>query len=177
VSFFAFIAQYYAERLHAYEQLDFMQCSEAALLDIAGEASALQKYLTDIAEEGYTITVNRLVTQTDAFNRLQRFLSTVLAHLGGPSARERFYLFPERIVLPQLTTETFTGGETFELQAYLDQLDYLADAPVDIAPCFDDAQQCRMRPTFYTWRFCEGCAARSATRASCTPRWKTRPAC
>ena len=32
-------------------------------------------------------------------------------------------------------------------------------------------------PTFYTWCFCEGCAARSATRASCTPRWKTRPAC
>jgi len=141
VSFFAFIAQYYAERLHAYEQLDFMQCSEAALLDIAGEASALQKYLTDIAEEGYTITVNRLVTQTDAFNRLQRFLSTVLAHLGGPSARERFYLFPERIALPQLTAETFAGGATFELQAYLDHLDHLSDDPVDIAPCFDEAQQ------------------------------------
>jgi hypothetical protein len=107
VSFVAFVAQYYAERLHWYEHLDLTRCAEAALLDIAGEASALQKYLTDIAEEGYTITVNRLVRQTDALNRLQQFLSTVLAHLEGPSARERFYLFPKLTPLPQLTTETF----------------------------------------------------------------------
>src|SRR5215475_13398998 len=106
VYFFAFIAQYYAERLHVYEELDLTQCSEVALLDIAGEASALQKYLSDISEEGYTITVNRLVRQTDAVNRLQQFLSTALAHLGGPSAREHFYLFPELIALPQLTTGT-----------------------------------------------------------------------
>src|SRR5262245_53279171 len=143
VSFFAFIAQYYTERLHVYEQLDLTRYSAAALLDIAGEASALQKYLTDIAEEGYTITVNRLVRQTDAVNRLQQFLSTMLAHLGGPSARECFYLFPELIPLPQITTETFAGGATFELQAYLDHLDYLSDNPEDIAPCFDDAHQCQ----------------------------------
>jgi hypothetical protein len=141
VSFFAFIAQYYAERLHVYEQLDLTQCSATALLDAAGEASALHKYLTDIAEEGYTITVNRLVRQTDAVNRLQRFLSTVLAHLEGPSARERFYLFPDVIPLPQLTTATFVGGATFELQAYLDQLDHLSNDPVDIAPCFEQANQ------------------------------------
>jgi hypothetical protein len=134
VSFFAFIAHYYAERLRLYEQLDLTQCSEVALLDIAGEASALQKYLTDIAEEGYTITVNRLVRQTDAVNRLQQFLSTVLAHLGGPSAREHFYLFPELIALPQLTTGTFAGGVTWELHAYLDQLDHLSDAPVELLP-------------------------------------------
>jgi hypothetical protein len=143
VSFFAFIAQYYAERLHFYEQLDLTRCSEAALLNIAGEASALHKYLTDISEEGYTITVNRLVRQTDALTRLQRFLSTVLAHLGGPSARERFYLFPDPIPLPQFTTEMFAGGATFELQAYLDQLDYQSDQAVDITYCFDDAQQCQ----------------------------------
>ena len=135
MSFFAFIAQYYAERLHYYKGLDLAHCPEAALLDIAGEASALHKYLTDIVEEGYTITVNRLVRQTDALNRLQRFLSTVLAHLGGPSARERFYLFPDLIPLPQLTTETFAGGATFELQAYLDRLDHLSDDPVDIGHC------------------------------------------
>ena len=137
MSFFAFITHYYAERLHFYEQLDLTRCAETALLDIAGEASALQKYLTDIAEEGYTITVNRLVRQTDAVNRLQQFLSTVLAHLGGPSAREHFYLFPELIALPQLTTGTFAGGVTWELQAYLDQLDHQADEAVDIAPCFE----------------------------------------
>jgi hypothetical protein len=141
VSFVAFVAQYYAERLHWYEHLDLTRCAEAALLDIAGEASALHKFLIDILEEGYTITVNRLIEQTDAFNRLQGFLSTVLPYLGGPSARERFYLCPDLIPLPQLTTETFAGGAIFELQAYLDHLEHLLDAPVDITPCFDSASQ------------------------------------
>ena len=141
MSFFAFVAQYYEERLHFYERLDLTRCSEAELLDIAGEASALHKFLTDILEEGYTTTVNRLVGQTDAINRLQQFLSTVLQHLGGPSERERFYLFPDLIPLPQLTTETFAGGATFELQAYLDRLDHQSDQPVDIAPCFEHADQ------------------------------------
>jgi hypothetical protein len=141
VSFFAFVAQYYAERLHAYEHLDLKQCSEAELLDVAGEASALHKFLTDILEEGYTTTVNRLVGQTDAMHRLQRFLSTVLHVLGPPSERERFYLFPDLIPLPQLTTETFAGGVTWELQAYLDDLDHQSDQAVDIAPCFERASQ------------------------------------
>jgi hypothetical protein len=48
VSFSAFIAQYYEERLHAYERLDLARCAEAELLDIAGEASALHKFLTDL---------------------------------------------------------------------------------------------------------------------------------
>jgi hypothetical protein len=141
VSFFAFVAQYYEERLHFYERLDLTRCAETALLDIAGEASALHKFLIDILEEGYTTTVNRLVGQTDALNRLQQFLSTVLPQLGGLSERERFYLFPDLIPLPQLTTETFAGGVTFELQAYLDHLDHLSDGPVDIAPCFESAAQ------------------------------------
>jgi hypothetical protein len=141
VSFFAFVAQYYEERLHWYEHLDLTRCSEAELLDIAGEASALHKFLTDILEEGYTTTINRLVGQTNAMHRLQQFLSTVLPHLGGPSERERFYLFPEVIPLPQLTTETFAGGATCELQVYLDRLDHLSDDPVDLAPCFESADQ------------------------------------
>jgi hypothetical protein len=86
VSFFVFVAQYYEERLHWYEHLDLTRCAETALLDVAGEASALHKFLTDILEEGYTTTVNRLVEQTDAFNRLQRFLSTVLPPLHPPAA-------------------------------------------------------------------------------------------
>ena len=141
MSFVAFVAQYYAERLHWYERLDLTRYTETALLDVAGEASALHKFLIDILEEGYTTTVNRLVGQTDAINRLQRFLSTVLQHLGGPSERERFYLFPDLIPLPQLTTETFAGGAMFELQAYLDRLDHLSDDPVDIAPCFEHVDQ------------------------------------
>jgi hypothetical protein len=141
VSFFAFVAQYYEERLQFYERLDLTRCSEAVLLDIAGEASALHKFLTDILEEGYTTTVKRLVGQTDAFNRLQQFLSTVLPYLGGPSERERFYLFPDLIPLPQLSTETFAGGTTFELQAYLNLLDYQSDDPVDITYCFEHAEQ------------------------------------
>ena len=112
MSFFTFVAQYYVERLHVYEQLDLTRCSEAQLLNIAEEASALHKFLTDILEEGYTATVDRFVGQTNAMNRLQRFLSTVLPQLGEPSERERFYLFPELIPLPQLTPEAFTGGRT-----------------------------------------------------------------
>jgi len=54
VSFIAFVTQYYAERLHAYEQLDLTRCADVALLDAAGEATALHKFLTDIVEEGYT---------------------------------------------------------------------------------------------------------------------------
>ena len=141
MSFVAFVAQYYAERLHWYERLDLTRCTETALLDIAGEASALHKFLIDILEEGYTTTVNRLVGQTDALNRLQQFLSTVLSHLGGPSERERFYLFPDLISLPHLTSETFAGGAIFELQAYLDSLTHLSDDPVDIASCFESAHQ------------------------------------
>jgi hypothetical protein len=141
VSFVAFVAQYYAERLHWYEHLNLTRCAEVALLDIAGEASALHKFLIDILEEGYTTTVNRLVEQTNAMHRLQQFLSTVLPHLGSPSERERFYLFPDLIPLPQLTTETFTGGVTYELQAYLDRLDHLADQAVDITHCFESAHQ------------------------------------
>jgi hypothetical protein len=141
VSFVAFIAPYYEERLHFYERLDLTRCPEAELLDVAGAASALHKFLTDILEEGYTNTVDRLVGQTDALNRLQRFLAIVLLHLGGPSKRERFYPFPNLLSLPQLTTETFAGGVTWELQAYLDRLDHRSDGPVDIAPCFECADQ------------------------------------
>jgi hypothetical protein len=141
MSFSAFVAQYYAERLHFYECLDLGRCPEATLLDVAEEASALHKFLTDILEEGYTATVNRLVGQTDALNRLQRFLSTVLQHLEGASERERFYLFRDLIPLPQLTTETFAGGEPVELQAYLNHLDHLSDDPVDIVSCFEHADQ------------------------------------
>jgi hypothetical protein len=141
VSFVAFVTQYYTERLHAYEHLDLKRYSEAELLDVAGEASALHKFLTDILEEGYTTTVNRLVGQINAMHRLQRFLSTVLRHLGEPSERERFYLFPDPIPLPPLTTETFAGGATFELQAYLDRLDHQANQAVDITLYFECADQ------------------------------------
>lgn len=65
----------------------------------------------------------------------------VLRQLGGPSARERFYLFPELIPLPQLTTETCAGGVTFELPAYLAYLEHQSDQAVDLAPCFESASQ------------------------------------
>ena len=51
MSFFTFVAQYYVERLHVYEHLDLTRCSAAQLLGVAGEASALHKFLTDIVEE------------------------------------------------------------------------------------------------------------------------------
>ena len=77
----AFRNQYYQERLAFYEGLDLSQVSETELLDVAGEASALQKFLTDILEEGYAGAVHRLVAQTDAVNRLQRFLSAARANI------------------------------------------------------------------------------------------------
>ena len=90
----------------------FYQKLGAELLEIAGEASALHKFLTDILEEGYTATVNRLIEQTDAMHRLQRFLSIVLPRLGGPSERERFYLFPDLIPLPQVTPNFRRGMQS-----------------------------------------------------------------
>ena len=83
------------ERLAFYESLYLGQLSETELIDVAGEASSLHKFLIDIMEEGYTAAVNQLIAQTDAMNRLQRFLSTVLHVLGPPSERERFYLYPD----------------------------------------------------------------------------------
>ena len=143
MSFSVFRNQYYQERLGVYESLDLERLSETELIDVAGEASSLHKFLTDIIEEGYAAVVNQLVAQTDAMNRLQRFLSTVLHALGPPSERERFYLFPESTPLERITTESFEGGKTFELHAYLDDLDQPSDCAVDITPCFDTAQQMR----------------------------------
>jgi hypothetical protein len=141
VSFSVFKNQYYQERLAFYESLDLAHCSETELIDVAGEASSLHKFLIDIFEEGYTATVNQLVEQTDAINRLKRFLATVLHLLGPPSERKRFYLFPESTSLERITTESFEGGKTFELHAYFDYIDQLSDGDVDIAHCFDTAQQ------------------------------------
>lgn len=141
MSFSVFRNQYYQERLTFYESLDLGRLSETELIDVAGEASSLHKFLTDILEEGYVTAVNQLVAQTDAMHRLQRFLSTVLHVLGPPSERERFYLFPESMALDRITTESFEGGKTFELPAYLDDLDQLSDRVVDIVQCFDTAQQ------------------------------------
>ena len=143
MSFSVFRNQYYQERLGVYESLDLERLSETELIDVAGEASSLHKFLTDIIEEGYAAVVNQLVAQTDAMNRLQRFLSTVLHALGPPSERERFYLFPESTPLERIATESFEGGKTFELHAYLDDLDQPSDCAVDITPCFDTAQQMR----------------------------------
>jgi hypothetical protein len=141
VSSSVFRNQYYQERLAFYKSLDLAHCSETELIDVAGEVSSLHKFLTDIIEEGYTATVNQLVEQMDALNRLQRFLTTVLHLLGPQSERERFYLFPESTPQEWITTASFEGGETFELHAYLDQLDRLSECEVDVAYCFDNAQQ------------------------------------
>jgi hypothetical protein len=61
VSSSAFRHRYYQERLAFYESLDLRQVSETELLAVAGEASSLQKFLTDILEEGYAGAVHRLV--------------------------------------------------------------------------------------------------------------------
>jgi len=138
MSFFEFMTPYYQERLQFYERLNLGRCTEAELIDIGGEASSLQKFLFDILEEGYEETVSRLGARTDALNRLQRFLSVVFQRLGPEQARERFYLFPERLQLDALDFETSAEGKSFELQEYLADLDVQSDRPVDITPCFED---------------------------------------
>jgi hypothetical protein len=143
MSFSEFMTRYYRERLQFYERLNLGRCTEAELIDIGGEASSLQKFLLDILEEGYEETVSRLDAQTDALNRLQRFLSAVFQRLGPQHARARFYLFPERLQLNALDFEASAGGKGFELQEYLAGLDVRSDCPVDITTCFEDAHQMR----------------------------------
>ncbi len=159
MSFSAFIAQYYEERLQHYERLDLRRCAETELLDAAGEASSLRKFLADILEEGYTTAVNMLTERIDAVNRLQRFLSAALHVLGPPSERERFYLMPEPVRLDHLDeAEAFAGGEVVDLQAYLDDLDAQSDPPIEIAHCFDNAQQMQRWQAKTTVMMTEMCA-------------------
>jgi hypothetical protein len=112
VSFSAFIAQYYEERLHAYERLDLARCAEAELLDIAGEASALHKSLTDLLEEGYPATVNRLIEQTDAMHRLQIFAGVRRASLvpGKTLCSSRFGVVEEGVFSIGVSTFSETSG-------------------------------------------------------------------
>ena len=147
MSFAAFRNQYYQERLAFYESLDLRQLSKTELIEVAGEASSLLKFLRDIVEEGYEAAVQRLVAQTNAVNRLQRFLSSALPILGPPSERERFYLFPESIPLSLSPTKPLAGGTTFELHAYLDRLHQLSDRAVDITHCFNNVQQMQLWQT------------------------------
>src|SRR2546425_2111980 len=135
------MTHYYQERLQFYERLDLGGCTEAELLEVGAEASSLQKFLVDIFEEGYEATVKSLVAQTDAVNRLHRFLPALLQRLAPLHAQERFYLFPERIQLVPLSFETSAGSKSFELPQYLASLDVQSDCPIDITPCFEDAQQ------------------------------------
>lgn len=143
MSFSEFMAQYYRERLQFYESLDLGRCTEADLIDVGREASSLQKFLFDILEEGYEEAVNRLVTQTDAINRLSRFLPILLQRLGPQHTPERFYLFPERVHLDTLGFGASMEGKSFELHEYLAYLEIQSDRPLDIAPCFEDVQQMR----------------------------------
>jgi hypothetical protein len=101
-----FIAQYYEERLHAYERLDLARCAEAELLDIAGEASTLHKFLTDILEEGYTATVNRRIEQTNAMHRLQE----QALFLGKTLCSSRFGAVEEGVFSIGVSTFSETSG-------------------------------------------------------------------
>jgi hypothetical protein len=143
MSFLEFMTGYYQERLGFYERLDLGHCTDAELTEVGGEASALKKFLSDILEEGYEEVVSRLVAQTDAIDRLHRFLPMVLQRLGVEPEEERFYLWPDRIRLDTLGFEASEEGKTIELHEYLAYLDGQSNRPVDIAPCFDEAHQMR----------------------------------
>lgn len=144
MSFWNFIVPYYEARLQQYERLDLGRCSEGELLAAARETSAWRKFLADLVQEGYTDTEALLRDQTDAADRLQRFLGTALETLGPPPERERFYLIPEpvRVRIPP-ADKAFAGAPEIGLQDYLDHLKARSDDPVDISGCFDDTGQRR----------------------------------
>nr|VFJ65129.1 MAG: hypothetical protein BECKFW1821A_GA0114235_11912 [Candidatus Kentron sp. FW] len=131
-----FLTRYYQARLQYFERRDPGHRSMDELLDVAGEASSLHKVLMDFAEEGYTDTVDQIVSQTDALERLQRILTTALQRLGPPSEAERFYLCPEPVRMDTICGEPFEGGQTFELLAYLDRIDHQSNAVIKIEHCF-----------------------------------------
>lgn len=136
-----FLTRYYQERLQYFEQLDPEHCATGELLKMAAEASSLHKILIDFGEEGYTYTVSSLVSQTDAFNRLQRVLAMALEKLGPPSEQERFYLCPEPVYTETVGMEEFEGGQTFELLTYLDHIDHQSESAAEIGHCFKNADQ------------------------------------
>jgi len=136
-----FLTRYYQARLQDFEQLVLEHCTTEELLKVAAEASSLRKILMDFNEEGYTDTVNRIVSQTDALNRLQRVLTPILQKLGPPSERERFYLCSEPVYIETIDMEQFDSGQTFELLAYLDHIDHQSDYAIEIEHCFENAEQ------------------------------------
>lgn len=135
-----FLEKTYFSKLMHYESIGVCQVSESQLVKIVAEASSFYKILLDLKDEGYTY-VDTVVAQTDALERLQRFISTGLARLGPPSEKERFYLYPEVVKIDGLSDLQFSDGPCFELQTYLNQLDCRSDSPSEIAHCFKSSEQ------------------------------------
>ncbi len=135
----AFRLNYYSERLSTYEQLDLTQCPEAELLALAGEASSLYKFLTDIIEEGYAFSVQKLTDEIDAINRLQQFIASALDILGPPSEHERFYLMPDPVSLNALQLTDTAFESRGDLIPYLAELDERASRVPEINQWFPDA--------------------------------------
>lgn len=139
MAFVEYVAGYYRRRLDAWEALDPATADPAALLAAAGEASALRKFLADIAEEGYAGTVRRLEAATGARARLGRFLAAALPRLGPEGEAERFSLAP-RGRLAGLPLPAAAGtGPAVELDEYLAGLEARAERPGDLGACFPDA--------------------------------------
>jgi hypothetical protein len=143
MSFSEFMTGYYQERLRFYERLDLGCCTDTELIEVGGEASSLKKFLSDMLDEGYEEIVSRLVTQTDAINRLHRFLPMLLQRLGTRHEQERFYLWPDQIRLDAPGFEASAAAKSVELHEYLAYLDVQSDRPVDITPCFEEVHQMR----------------------------------
>ena len=138
-----FLVRLYNSTLNYYESKECRQASDPKLVKIVAEASSFYKVLLDFKDEGYTYCVDAIVAQTNALERLQKFISTGLARLGPPSKKKRFYLYPEVVKIDGLSDLQFSDGPCFELRAYLSQLDYQSDNASEIAHCFKSPEQMR----------------------------------
>jgi hypothetical protein len=136
-----FFIQYYQSRINYYNSTECNLASGTELLKIAAEASALRKILLDASDEGYADFVGAIIAQTNALEQLQHFLTAALARLGPPSEKERFYLYPELVRIDGLNDTQFGGGTLYELEDYISKLDHESDSVLEIAHCFESAEQ------------------------------------
>jgi hypothetical protein len=135
------LTRFYRDKLAAYTALAYPEVAPHELKKIATEASSLHKILLDFADEGYTETVEKIQLETDALVFLPQFIAATLAYLGPPAEKERFYLYPEEVVVADLTEPQFDDGPTLDLESYLMRLDAQADTAPEIGLCFKSTEQ------------------------------------
>ncbi len=136
-----FLTQYYHARLQNFEQLDIECCTTDKLFKVAEEASALYKFLADSSEERSTCSAERIVSQTDAYSRLQQVMALILRKLNLSSEPEHFYLCTEPVHIGDVSLIQFEGGQIFELLEYINHIHHQSDHAIDIRHCFNNTER------------------------------------